>query len=169
MHRALYIFGTSHAYQRPDPKLARNQVDAFEAELRDICSKFSICLLSEENNLEAQKEKGLPDSLPCKIAHGIGVSHIYCDPNRAQRNNAGIRQANDVRITGFFDDLSEDEIATQIDESYKLRERFWLKEIERHGLWPVLLVCGANHVQSLTEQAGSMGLEVHVLYEDWNA
>lgn len=169
MHKMLYIFGTSHEYQRPDSKLAKNQVAAFEGELIKICSKLSICVLAEENNIEAQKERGLPDSLTWKVAQSISISHLYCDPDRVQRNEAGIRQANDVRIAGFLDDLDEDEIAAQIDDSYKLRELFWLNEIGRIGMWPVLFVCGANHVQSLAEQAGSMGIQVHVLYEDWHA
>ena len=169
MHRALYIFGTSHEYQRPDPNLSKSQVGAFEEKLRELCSELSICVLSEENNSEAQKEKELLESLPSQIAQSTGVIHLYCDPNRAQRKEAGIRQANDVRIAGFFDDLEEGEIAKQIDESYKLRERFWLTEIDKHGLWPALLVCGANHVSSLKEQADLMGFQAQVLSEDWQA
>ena len=67
MDQKIFIFGTSHKYQWPDPGLPKHQIIMFETKLRKLCKKFSIRAISEENSLEAQKEYN-PHSIPYEIA-----------------------------------------------------------------------------------------------------
>jgi len=55
MDRKIYVFGTDHNYPREDPSLSKDQIDQFETEIENSCNDLNICLLAEENNLEAQK------------------------------------------------------------------------------------------------------------------
>ena len=167
MDQKIFIFGTSHEYQRPDPGLPKHQIMMFETELRKLCKKFSIRAISEENSLEAQKD--LSHSLPYEIAQSLKVTHQYCDPNRAKRNELGIRQEPDIRASHILDDAGEDDIKNEVVKSHQLREKYWLKEIVQQNLWPTLLICGASHVDSVARQAFGLGLKGQVLNKDWPA
>ena len=169
MDQKIFIFGTSHEYQRPDPELATHQIMMFEREMIKLCSKYSIRAISEENSLEAQEEIGLNHSLPYNIAKSLKIAHQYCDPDRAKRNKLGIRQETEIQISQFPDDVGEDYLKNEIAKSHQHREGYWLKEIVQQNLWPTLLVCGACHVKSVDCQAIGIGLKVQVLHKDWSA
>lgn len=165
----VYVFGTSHEYQRPDSKVPTSSIHKFEEALKAICATQKIALIAEENNLEAQTERKLGDSLPCKLAQLISLHHLYCDPDRKTRTALGIRQENDIRASHLFDDVTEEDIQAELMESHKIRERYWLAELRKQNLWPALFICGANHVQSLVDEASLAGLAVEVVQEDWPA
>ena len=169
MNQKIFIFGTSHEYQRPDSELPKHQIMMFDIELRKLCSKYAIRALSEENSLEAQGEKGLQHSLPYSIAKSLKIAHQYCDPDWAKRNKLGIRQKGQILAFHSPHNINEDDLNNELAMSHQLRERYWLKKIVQQNLWPTLLVCGASHVTSVASQAFGLGLKVQILEEDWPA
>ncbi len=141
----------------------------FEIELRKLCKKFSIRAISEENSLEAQKEGNLPHSIPYEIAQSLKITHQYCDPTRAKRNELGIRQETCIEISQFPDVVDEDFFNSEVAKSHQKREGYWLQEIGKQNFWPTLLICGTSHVDSVARQASGLGLKNQILYKDWSA
>jgi len=47
------------------------------------------------------------------------------------------------------------------------REHYWLDRLFELACWPVLFVCGANHVDTFTAKAKARGRTVSVLHHDW--
>ena len=82
-----------------------------------------------------------------------------------------IRQENEIRIDAWLSSstLSESEIATRVSEGYVKRERYWLEQLRRLNVWPVLLICGANHVASFCKLLKQQSIAAHVAAEDWTS
>ena len=81
-----------------------------------------------------------------------------------------IRQtkADHVRVRAHFRDYSQQEIRQQIQASYDRREQYWLDRILELDCWPVLFICGANHVESFGSKLRASGLSAKVLISDWS-
>lgn len=157
----IIVVGTSHTIQIADPEL--------KVFLEDLCREFEVRAVAEEMSDEALAEKNIAASIPMQVASALRVSHRFCDPNRAKRAKLGIRQENDIRIQSFLSNLnlSESEIAASLAESHAMRERYWLEQLRSLNLWPVLFVCGADHVASFCQLLKREGIVVHVAAEDW--
>lgn len=169
MDRKIYVFGTDHNYPREDPSLSKDQIDQFETEIENSCNDLNICLLAEENNLEAQKQNDLKHSLLHHVSKMLGIVHIYCDPNRKQRAKLGIQQENDIRVSYIFKNIDEQNILNKIRDSHRKRELVWLKAINNVNKWPVLLVCGADHVNSFSSLAKEEGCVPEIFRKDWHS
>jgi len=169
MNRLIYIFGTDHKYQREDPSLSQYQIDKFKTDIEKLCVELNIRLLAEENNLEAQEEHALNHSLLHQSSNKLNIEHIYCDPNRRERNEHGIQQENDIRASFMFKTVDEQDILKKVYESHKKRESLWLNRIEKVNTWPVLVLCGSNHVNSFSNLVKEQGYKLEILFEDWHA
>ncbi|MCH8080302.1 MAG: hypothetical protein IIA06_11105 [Proteobacteria bacterium] len=99
----------------------------------------------------------------------LGIVHIYCDPNRKQRAKLGIQQENDIRVSYIFKNIDEQNILNKIRDSHRKRELVWLKAINNVNKWPVLLVCGADHVNSFSSLAKEEGCVPEIFRKDWHS
>lgn len=155
----IIIVGTSHTIQIATPEL--------KPFLERLCREFKVCAVAEEMSEEALGEKNCAASIPMQVAHALRLSHRFCDPNRTERASLGICQENDIRISAFPSTLPESEVATRLAESHAKRERYWLEQLRGLNLWPVLFVCGADHVASFCQLLKQEGIAAHVAAEDW--
>lgn len=154
------IVGTSHTIQTTDIEL--------RAFLELLCREYNVRGVAEEMSTQALTEKGCSVSIPMDVSRTLGVPHRFCDPDREKRAKLGIRQENDIRLDGFLSNssLSEAEVAACLAESNARRERYWLDQLRQFNVWPVLFVCGANHVTSFTRLLKQEGVVVHIAAED---
>jgi hypothetical protein len=108
-------------------------------------------------------------TIPMLLASDAKMAHRFCDPNREERARLGIRQENDIRIQAWLSNskLSEFEILAQVVESHARRERHWLERLNDFNVWPVLFVCGADHITSFRQLLDQQGIAAHVAAEDW--
>ena len=159
----IIIVGTSHTIQIADPGL--------KPFLENLCREFDVRAVAEEMNEEALAEKDCAASIPMQIASTLRLPHRFCDPNRTERVKLEIRQENEIRIDAWLSSstLSESEIATRVSEGYVKRERYWLEQLRRLNVWPVLLICGANHVASFCKLLKQQSIAAHVAAEDWTS
>jgi hypothetical protein len=153
------VVGTSHTIQTADPQL--------KPFLEGLCQQFMVHAVAEEMNQEALAEQSCTASIPMKVASALKLAHRLCDPNRAQRRDLGIRQENDIRVSAFPATLPESEVALRVAESHAKRERHWLDQLRDLNTWPVLFVCGADHVASFSQLLKQQGMAVQVAAEDW--
>jgi hypothetical protein len=161
-HQAkIIVVGTSHTIQIADP--------ALKPFLERLCRDFNIRAMAEEMNEEALAETNCTSSIPMQIASALKMPHMFCDPNRTERAKLGIHQENEFRIQAWLSSstLSDSELAARVTESYAMRERYWLEQLRELKVWPVLFICGADHVSSFCELLKQQSIAAHVAAEDW--
>ncbi|HEX3495571.1 MAG TPA: hypothetical protein VHT02_00090, partial [Methylocella sp.] len=113
-------------------------------------------------NHEALACRNATSSLCHELAIEIGVSHRYCDLKMAQRNAAGVRSVNDIKADDFFRNWSPEKIEQECRASNSIRERHWMNELLDLNDWPVLFICGADHVSPFQQMLDENELSAQV-------
>src|SRR5206468_12782714 len=128
--------GTSHSIQL-GIGVSGEVTGKFRAFLERVCLTQGVCAVAEEMNAEALAERNCSSSIPQQLAASLNLQHRFCDPNRCERA---------IRAKALLSDLPEAEISSRVAESYQKREQYWLGHLRALNCWPVLFVCGADHV-----------------------
>jgi hypothetical protein len=158
------IVGTSHSYQIPPNGPAANELRAF---LHKICNAHLVQAIAEEMSEEILPERGVNSTLCHELAISLGTPHRYCDLNTIQRIAAGVRDVNAIKRDGFFNDWSAEKTEEEIRKSQSIRERHWKRELLQLNKWPVLFVCGADHVLPFQQLLQENGLSAEIADHDW--
>lgn len=163
--RHVVIVGTSHSYQIPtSPSPAANEFRAF---LGEICNTHLVRAIAEEMSQEALANWHVTSSLCHELAIATGVSHRYCDLDELQRSASGVRHVNYIKVDGFLNDWSTEKIEQESSASHSIRERHWMTELLDLNNWPVLFICGAEHVLAFQQLLQENGLSAEVAAHDW--
>jgi hypothetical protein len=157
------LVGTSHSYQLPDNEHA----NTFASFIRSVLDSSNFTAIAEEMSSEALSQKGASESICKQVADERGLRHLYSDPDSNVRNRLCIQGENDIRLAGFLNNHSNDEINRNVRASHGRREKYWLDGILALDCWPVLFVCGANHIDGFGANAKAQGLSPKVLVADW--
>jgi hypothetical protein len=123
--------------------------------------------IAEEMNADALSEKRVTTSLGMELAKERSLVHRMVDPGKVTRAKLGIAQDNDIGISAWMHGLSSSETAAQVQAEHVKRERYWLERLQDMDTWPVLLICGANHVQSFSTLLTSCSIETCTEADDW--
>ena len=169
MTRSVLIFGTDHKYQTRDPVLRESQHDEFASYVTRLVREHGIQCIAEEYSTQALEEEGISETTVRKLASALGIDHCYCDLDRNTRHNLRIFQEHDIRMRGFLNDWTEEEIVERIDQSHRARERFWLERLLETGHWPALFICGADHAGHFATLLRAKRLGAWVVEEHWSA
>jgi hypothetical protein len=161
--KSVVLIGTSHKYQLPGNPTEQE----FRECLAQICEAFEVQAVAEEMSVEALAQKRASQSLCEQIANAKGIGHRYCDPNNEQRQTLHIRQEQDIRFEAFLNDWDNDRLEQEIRAAHAIREHHWLDKLLDLNCWPVLFVCGANHLKSFCGVLDANGLRAHVVTWDW--
>ena len=153
------LVGTSHTLQRTSMEL--------RTFLEDLCREHKVRAVAEEMSEEALSQHGGAASIPMEVARALAITHRLCDPNNAERAKLGILQEADMRARAFPSSLPESEVAARLADSNARREKYWLGQLRGLDLWPVLFVCGADHVATFCRLLKHEGIATHVVAEDW--
>lgn len=141
----LFLIGTSHRYQKGLRFAPEGCYDEFKGMLSAAAQSHSIKTIAEEMSEEALGNDTV--SLCAEVAETLAISHVFCDPSEAERAAAGLR-VEDCLVT------------------WGGRELEWVARL-RGQRFPVLFVCGANHVDCFAERCRARGIAVVVMQEDW--
>lgn len=176
MSKRLALIGTSHTYQygagnawSKKAPCTREAEQAFRGVLSAAVVKHGVRCIAEEMNEQGLAEAEMPTSVPQLLAGSLGLPHLFCEPDRRERITLGIEQENEIRISAYLNGKSEEHVAIALKEQFLKRESVWLQRVEQLGTWPVLFICGANHVPSFSVLLERKGVECEVLYADWSA
>jgi hypothetical protein len=162
----VYIVGTDHNFQKGhEPYEAA--ASEFRQYISGVCRRTHIEAIGEEMSREALAEARVEKSVCEKSATELGLKHCLCDPDRAARQALGIRQENDIKLEGLRKNWKSKTIEREVLKEHRKREAIWLMWIKACSYYPVLFVCGANHVKSLASLLKSEGLDTKVLSKDW--
>ena len=165
--------GTAHSFQRGD----RRKED-FQSFLTDLCSRENINSIAEEINGDAK----------VIVARHVGVElnvcHLLIDPHPSEYQNLGVKCYHkivyEVMCTYDLDAAPSDENNTPSEASTTFRSRIalehnhpreceWLKRIQNSDIWPVLIICGADHFESFSTLLLDNGINVKKSYSNWGS
>lgn len=167
MSRTVLVLGTDHRYQRRSPEFTEQQHEHFAQYISSIAKANYVTALAEENNRQALAESGITQSTVETIAHQLGLTHRYCDPDMKMRAALGIRQESTIRISAFPEKLPEVEVQRLLSESLRARENYWLSELMAFNTWPVLYICGADHSLPFIELLQKNSIANVLVAQDW--
>ncbi|WP_028221941.1 hypothetical protein [Paraburkholderia oxyphila] len=141
----LYLIGTAHSFQ----KRLRCAPSACSDEFKNFVVYAAVCHSVRTIGEELSKSVLGTDviSLCAEVAGELSISHLYCDPDNAERVAAGLP-------------------VEDCPSTWGPREEEWLARLDINE-FPVLFVCGANHVDSFAEKCRARGIAVEVLKHDW--
>jgi hypothetical protein len=95
------------------------------------------------------------------------INQVCASSKHEQRKALNIRGKQDIEWEGFCCDWSPERVEEEVVASHTIRERYWLTQLLQLGSWPVLFVCGADHIHSFCAMLKSEGVNVDVVVHDW--
>jgi hypothetical protein len=149
--KLVLLIGTSHDYQRVRGGTRDTGPEQLRAVIAGVAVQHGVRAIAEEMSPEALVAYKATDSVGRQVAAVLGIAHRLCDPESTERQALGYREDDDIRMAGFFAGRDHDAIEAVVRASYAIRERRWLEHLLELDLWPVLFICGANHVESFEE------------------
>lgn len=163
------VVGTRHSIQAGADSSYRAASEDLKSFLESLCRTYDVQGVAEEMSTEALAEKKCSASVPMRLANFLGLEHRLCDPERSERDRLGICQENDIRAQAFSQNWSEAKISSSLVESHTKREQYWLGKLRNLNRWPVVFVCGADHVDSFCALLEQEAFSVHVAAKDWTS
>jgi hypothetical protein len=162
MAKRLLLVGTSHDYQIPGNAGAND----FQAVLENLSREHSVRAIAEEHSLDALRMANALETICKKVARRLGLQHAYCDPGIEDRKSLGVQQENDIKMRKFHDRSID--FQNELRISHLKREQFWMDRVCELNCWPLLFVCGANHIESFSTLSRKQGAVVLIVENDWS-
>jgi hypothetical protein len=141
----LFLIGTSHTLQMGLLDAPKDCYGEFKGMVRQVAQNNAVKTIGEEMGEELLVNT---ISLCKEVAKELGITHIFCDPSKAEREALNIPEIDDCPIT------------------WSPRENEWLNRLNG-ARFPILFVCGANHVDSFSKKCDDKGFAVTVIERDW--
>ena len=173
MTPTVFILGTSHPLQCGALECGAERISLLEQEVRRILAEHGIQRIVEEMSKDGLRYRAgeqasetvcqriAPDDVPVHFVD-LGEKErrllSFSDDNIAQfvfRHVKGNSEQEKVRES--FDVLCEE-----------VRERLWVARVLAGEGWPVLLVCGANHAESVSRLFERVGVQAKIICRDFD-
>jgi len=174
MNKRLFLIGTTHTYQygarntwRKDAPCTQEAEAAFRVLLKESVTRVEAQGIAEEMNVQFLSEAGKFASVPQLIATELQLPHVFCEPDRCERKALGIAPEDHIRLLAQVNGASEENVERALAKQFQQRESVWVERVNGLGAWPVLFVCGADHVCSFSESLAQAGVECEILHADW--
>ena len=184
---SVFIVGTNHHLQCGSCKVDKELIEAFSDEILKICRDHEINSIFEEMSSDGLKSYGVEETV-CQIL-GVNKSieveliDLGSDERRCiciddWMRDKKCRQAFEEWFQGDSEtdstletSLSDADVAL-INEfnnlAYEVRERVWVARILKKETWPLLFICGANHVVSVSRLLHRFGVNTEIVHHDFN-
>lgn len=168
----VFLIGTHHTYQYGvgstyAKACSRSEEAGFRALIARAAKRYAVCGLAEELNEDGLLEHGVTESVVQQEAARLGLPHCFCEPSYVERAALGVLQWNDLRLLAWSNRWSTDELERRNQIEFRKRETVWCERLQTLNTWPVLFVCGADHVESFSALLVEHGLSVEVLAQCW--
>ncbi len=170
--RKVLLIGTHHTYQYGvgsayGDGCTQEEESAFRQLVERASRKFAVRGMAEELNEDALSEHNVTRSVLQHQAAALALPHCFCEPGREERLARGIQQGNDVEVTGWINGWSDGEVKKRLLAEFRKRETVWCDRLLAFDKWPVLFVCGADHVATFSSLLLERRLKVEVLETCW--
>lgn len=177
----IYITGIDHLIQYNGP-VPPEILEEFREYLAAKIKELNITLIAEEFNEEFLYDVlGATEGTAETAAAESGISHLYCDPDAAEREALGIPYYADVMdmvkdrhgirekfiMERELREQVERETALEVKKFWAVRERFWLNRVKERLNENILFLCGHEHVRGFSVLLRGEGVSVSVIEEFW--
>lgn len=153
--KKVVLIGTSHLTQWD---LERSD---FSDYVISTAKEHGICAIAEEID-------GKPTVVQ-RAAKELKLAYVNIEPNAEERVALGIYSNLSVIEMDIFMEFEDhespkalEELERRTQEGLRLREQEWLNRIEKLNVFPVLVVCGANHVSPFMHLLKKHGYSVEI-------
>ncbi len=175
----IYILGTSHDYQCGGEKLGRSkhedkfcsrlEVTTFRNELRTICKSNNILRIAEEMTAHGRARRSVKKTIGAKVARELEIEHHEVDLSPKERKSISLTDAPLINVIHVFNPA---DCGSRFRDSMEqlfadVRERVWAARIIEKPQWPVLFICGADHVDSFSKIITLLGFDQEILHRDY--
>lgn len=169
MATQLFIIGTAHGFKCGGLNCTSEQSEEFASELRSVCKTYGVRRMAEEMTADGRKYNKVNETVVHKVAREMDICHQDIDLDLAARQALAITDDTVLRASQTLpvNDAGEKFAIALDDLRNEIRERVWVARVLKEKLWPVLVVIGANHVQTFGMLWGKFGVTVKVLHKDW--
>jgi hypothetical protein len=143
--RHVFIVGVDHRIQYLNADCGpewTGDIKQFQRYLIAQGRERDIDLLAEEFSRERVSANHAGASTVEGAAGQLGVAHLFCDPDRHEREAQGIARSDQ-------------------------REAFWFERLRDSAHMRILFVCGDDHVDSFGQLLSENGLTAEVLSQWW--
>lgn len=166
--RTVVLIGTDHKFQKPIDGPHRTGIESFRNTIRKLHAQHKLSAIAEEMSLEALQENDLEQSVAQQLCIELGqLPYNFSDPASRERFDLGIRGGNEIKLEGLKRGWTDEHVDEEIVQSYRIREREWLRRIQDFDKWPLLFICGANHFAHFAELLRKSEFNVIEAYHDW--
>ncbi len=170
MDKIVIIVGTNHEFQWSDKCRSDDEIDKFRNYLSFLVKKHNIHAIAEEMNKEALNKNGQVESIPFQVAQSFNIDHQYSDPTTDEQSELGIMNEGTIEFYGKYrNNWSREEIQDRIEKEYRKREAVWLTRIKLLNKWPLLFVCGSEHVTPFCNKLCKSDFIVKIEANNWTA
>jgi hypothetical protein len=166
MGATVIVFGTSHLYQFGEVDAA--SLTRFLDRLTQVCTQHKATCIAEEMSKDSLSIQKKAQSTVAALCEQLGVKHAYCDPPVCVHESLGIENPGNTRIRVQLGEFSDQEADATIAANDRTREQYWLKELLNIGTWPLVFVCGADHVEAFATLVKDNGIDVVIVERRWN-
>ena len=168
--KRLFIIGTEHKHQfGPCNAFNRSEqaCEAFTAYLRSKCEKLNVKTLAEEMCIDARIKWVIKQTVADVVAADLSLHHADSDPTEQERAMLGISNEGEIKMDGFMNGESDENIQKNIRAEYSKRENEWLCRLNQLKHEPVLFICGSLHSRSLATKSRQSGWKTVILDVNW--
>ena len=166
----VYIVGTAHAIQCGNTeKAAPEMIVAFHNEISRIFSKHKIKRVAEEMSMDGLGRQSVDKTIGHRVATDYGICHHHIDVNRSARAELSMDDSLPAVASLNVDNVNQHELIEGVQRlRNEFRERVWIARIISHNTWPVLFICGSNHVIAVYELFRQLGMNSRILHSDFD-
>jgi hypothetical protein len=136
--KVIYLIGIDHQVQH-----AKNIDIAklFSSYLEKKVTDLNVDIIAEEWFEELLEMNNVTSTIPQDIAKKFKIKHIFCDPNKQERERIGWK--------------------TKADNH--LREKYWLDKIKNSSQKNIIFICGSEHLESFKKLIITEGYRAEIL------
>lgn len=175
MTRNVFLLGIGHEYQHNSTlykRISSEAIDEFKRYISKEHGRYNFKAIGEELH-RSELKKDRDSSVPEEVAEKLGIEHKYC--------NNGPEDAIDLEKMGYKETLIKEKKGSILKPRYEsdedwllrnmeneaIREFIWIKKILECDQWPLLFICGSDHVGSFSTKLQTEGINVTLLNKNW--
>lgn len=169
----IYLIGVDHRIQHDGHGSANDdQRSLFSAYIEEEVLRLKIKVLAEEFSDYAVRSSVASNSTVREISYRLGLQHIFCDPDLKERDALAIpREKEMLEVLGINslkrtkdDDLK---LKKEKEKYFPAREEFWFERISEVIDQNILIIIGAEHVNTFPWVLEKYGCEYEILNNNW--
>ena len=165
----LLVFGLAHPLQCGAASCTQGSVAAYREEIRSQCVKHSIQRIAEEMCEDGRTFHGVATTVAFELAAELELAHQDLDLSHAER---AALSCNDSPLLTSIMSCPQPDGGARFREALgivtdEVRERVWVMRLLVEKTWPVLFLCGADHVQPVRRLWEGLGLPAAVVHRDY--